>query len=99
MTAYSRVYKALTDGQAHPRSEVVQLLADLRREYGRDLADAVEKDLDGRYRRTDTDTDAEFRRKRRKFGAAIRTLNLVRDFASSPRSFTPPAQRDHRSTP
>lgn len=99
MTAYSKVYNALTDGRARPRAEVVQLLADLRREYGQDLAAAVEKDLDGEYRRAETDTNAEFRRKRQKYGIAMRTLTLVRDFASNPRSFTTPAQRDPRSTP
>ncbi|MGW3847136.1 hypothetical protein [Streptomyces fagopyri] len=77
----------------------MQLLATLRREYGHDLAVAVEKDLDGQYRRADTDTNAEFRRKRQKYGIAMRTLALVREFASNPRSFTPPAQRDPRSTP
>ncbi|MCX4575662.1 hypothetical protein OHB41_21200 [Streptomyces sp. NBC_01571] len=99
MNAYGKVYDALTDGRPRPRAEVVQLLADLRREYGQELADAVEKDLDGQYRRADTDTNAEFRRKRQKYGIAMRTLALVREFASNPRSFTTPAQRDPRSTP
>ncbi|MFE4547568.1 hypothetical protein [Streptomyces sp. NPDC056785] len=99
MTAYSRVYDALADGRARTHAEVVQLLADLRREYGRDLADAVEKDLVGEYRRAPGDTDGVFRRKQRRFGAAMRTVNRFREFAANPRSFTPPAQRDHRSTP
>ncbi|MFM9602729.1 hypothetical protein [Streptomyces turgidiscabies] len=99
MSAYSTAYQALTSGRALRPDEAAQLLGSLRQEFGQELADAVEQTLDGQYRRTETDTDAEFRRKRRKFGAAIRTVNLVRQFATNPRGFTPPAQRDPRSTP
>lgn len=99
MSAYSKAHQALTSGQPLSSADAAALLGDLRKEFGQELADAVERTLDGQYRRTDTDTDAEFRRKRRKFGAAIRTLNLVREFATNPRGFTTPAQRDPRSTP
>ncbi|MEU1141830.1 hypothetical protein ABZ392_33980 [Streptomyces sp. NPDC005885] len=99
MSAYSTAYQALTRGQPLSDTDAAALLSSLRREFGQELADAVERDLDGKYRRTETDTDAEFRRKRRKFGAAIRTVNLVRQFATNPRGFTTPAQRDPRSTP
>lgn len=99
MSAYSKAYQALTTGRALSHTDTAALLSSLRREFGQELADAVESTLDGQYRRTETDTDAEFRRKRRKFGAAIRTLNLVREFATNPRGFTTPAQRDPRSTP
>ncbi|MBK3563186.1 MULTISPECIES: hypothetical protein [unclassified Streptomyces] len=99
MSAYSTVYQALTSSRALRPDEAAQMLGSLRREFGQELADAVERTLDGQYRRAETDTDAEFRRKRRKFGAAIRTLNLVREFATNPRGFTTPAQRDSRSTP
>ncbi|MFF3310535.1 hypothetical protein [Streptomyces sp. NPDC002952] len=99
MSAYSNAYRALTSGQPMSRTDAAILLSLLRQEFGKELADAVEKSLDGQYRRTETDTDAGFRRKKRQFGAAMRTVALIREFASNPRGFTAPAQRNHRSTP
>lgn len=98
MTAYSRAYEALTSSRPLSKAEAAALLGRLRTEFGQQLADAVEQDIDGKYRRTETDSDAEFKRKRRKFGAAMRTVNRVREFASNSRGFTPPAQHDPRST-
>lgn len=98
MTAYSRAYEALTGSRPLSKVEAAALLGSLRQEFGQELADAVERDLDGQYRRAEADTDSEFKRKRRKYGAAIRTVNKVREFASNHRGFTPPAQHDPRST-
>ncbi|MDT0567869.1 hypothetical protein RM704_10375 [Streptomyces sp. DSM 3412] len=97
MSAYTTGFQALTSGRALRPDEAAALLADLRREAGQELADALEKDLDGKYRRTDTDTDGEFRRKRRKYGAAMATVNRLREFAASSLLLSPPHQRN-RST-
>ncbi|MGW3442222.1 hypothetical protein [Streptomyces sp. NPDC001076] len=84
MSAYSTAYQALTSGRPLSPSEAAQLLADLRKEFGTELADAVEQQLDGQFRRTPTDTEAEFRRKRRKFGGAMDAVNRFRRLATSP---------------
>ncbi|MBQ0827654.1 hypothetical protein [Streptomyces tagetis] len=83
MSAYSTAYQALTRGRPLRPAEAAQLLAALRRETGEELADAVERDLSGTCRRGPQDTDAEFRRRRRDFGAAMRVVNAVRNAAAA----------------
>lgn len=96
MSAYSSVYRALTSGRPLRPGEAAQLLADLRRETGEELTDAVEKQLDGKFRRTPTDTDGSFRKKRLHYGASMRVVNAFRALAQAPRP-TIPHQRN-RST-
>jgi hypothetical protein len=97
VSAYSTAYQALTAGRALRPGEAAQLLADLRQETGEELADAVERELSGKYRRTAQDTDGSFRRKRRDFGASMAIVNAFRALA---RASLPafPTQRDNRST-
>ncbi|MFE0727898.1 hypothetical protein ACFW2X_06540 [Streptomyces antibioticus] len=96
MSAYDRAHHALTTGQPLTPADATRLLADLRRETGTQLADAVEKQLDGKYRRTRDDTDASFRKKRVRYGIAMRTVNAVRALARNTPNF--PHQRDRRSS-
>ncbi|MFC7909015.1 hypothetical protein [Streptomyces nigra] len=98
MSAYRAAYKALTSGQPLQPGEATQLLAHLRKELGTELADAVEKQLDGQYQRTDTDTDGSYRKKRRQYGAAMRIVNAFRELAAAPFRPNIPTQRDNRST-
>ncbi|MFE6284399.1 hypothetical protein [Streptomyces sp. NPDC057877] len=98
MSAYSRAYQALTTGRALRPGEAAQLLADLRKESGTELADAVEKQLDGKYRRADGDSDTAFRRKRQTYGAAMRIVNAFRHLAAAPSHPNIPNQRNDRST-
>ncbi|MFD5266715.1 hypothetical protein [Streptomyces sp. NPDC058335] len=97
MSAYSRAYQALTRGRALRPEEASALLAQLRKETGAELADAIEEQLSGQYRRTATDTDGSFRRKRRAFGASMAVVNAFRQLAASPLRTTLPPQRT-RST-
>ncbi|MET8765517.1 hypothetical protein [Streptomyces sp. NPDC004658] len=97
MSAYASAYKALTSDRALRPNEAAQLLAELRVENGKELADAVERDLSGKYRRTATDTEASFRRKRREYGAAMRVVNAFRHLAAAPFRPALPPQRN-RST-
>ncbi|WP_328425943.1 hypothetical protein [Streptomyces sp. NBC_00443] len=97
-SAYSTAYQALTSARPLRPGEAAQLLADLRRETGEELADAVAAQLDGKYRRTAADTDTAFRKKQRSYGAAMRALNALRHLAAAPSSPTLPPQRDNRST-
>ncbi|MGI3199621.1 hypothetical protein ACRJ4W_15320 [Streptomyces sp. GLT-R25] len=83
MSAYSKAFQALTGGRALRSDEAAALLAQLRKETGDELAAAVERELSGQFRRAETDTDAEFRRKRRQYGAAMRTVNRLREIAST----------------
>lgn len=83
MSAYTTAFQALTSGRALRPNEASALLAQLRKETGDELAAAVERELSGQFRRTENDTDAEFRRKRRAYGAAIRTVNRFREFATT----------------
>lgn len=98
MSAYSTVYQALTAGRALRPGEAAQLLADLRKETGAELADAIEQQLTGKYRRTDKDSDASFRRKQRAYGASMRIVKAFRRLAAAPLRPTLPHQRDNRST-
>ncbi|WP_445524751.1 hypothetical protein [Streptomyces cyslabdanicus] len=97
MSAYSSVYQALTSGRPLRPGEAAQLLADLRRETGDELADAIERDLSGKYRRGPQDTDGEFRKKRRQYGAAMRIVKALRSLAAVPIHPAFPHQRN-RST-
>ncbi|MFI9824462.1 hypothetical protein ACIHFC_29020 [Streptomyces sp. NPDC052013] len=97
MSAYSRAYKALTSGRPMRPGEAAQVLAQLRKETGDELASVVQRELSDQYRRTDTDTDSSFRRKRREFGAAMRIVARVRELAAAPFHTSLPHQRN-RST-
>ncbi|MGW4883397.1 hypothetical protein [Streptomyces murinus] len=97
MSAYSTAFRALTAGRALRPADAAQLLADLRREFGEEAADAIEQDLSGQFRRTPTDTDGAFRRKRRDYGAAMRIVNAFRHLAAAPLRPTLPPQHN-RST-
>ncbi|MEU0332179.1 hypothetical protein [Streptomyces sp. NPDC006193] len=96
MSAYSTAYKALTAGRALSPTEAARVLADLRRESGEELAALVEKQLSDKFRRTPTDTDGSFRKKRLQYGASMRVLNAFRALAQTSRP-TVPNQRN-RST-
>ncbi|MFE9906459.1 hypothetical protein [Streptomyces achromogenes] len=89
MSAYSTAYQALTAGRALRPHEAAKVLADLRRETGEELADAVEKQLDGKFRRSPTDTDGSFRKKRLHYGASMRVINAFRALAKDPRPTIP----------
>ncbi|MGW4728902.1 hypothetical protein ACWEQC_06925 [Streptomyces shenzhenensis] len=97
MSAYSTAYQVLTRGLPLRPDEAAQLLADLRRETGEELAAAVQQELSGKYRRTPTDTDGSFRRKRRDFGASMAVVNTFRRLAAAPLRTSMPHQRN-RST-
>jgi len=97
MSAYSTAYTALTGGRALRPNEAAQLLASLRKETGEELADAIEQQLSGKYRRTSTDTDGSFRRKRRDFGASMAVVNAFRHLAAACHP-TIPNPRNNRST-
>ncbi|MGW0869901.1 hypothetical protein ACWD3Z_05345 [Streptomyces sp. NPDC002740] len=96
MTAYSRAFTALTDGRPLDPRNAAQLLAELRKETGAELADTVEEQLDGKFRRTEADTDASFRKKRVRYGVSMRIVNAFRHLAAISCDF--PHQRDNRST-
>lgn len=98
MSAYSTAYQALTSGRPLRPGEAAQLLADLRKEFGIELADAIEQELSGQYRRTDRDTEASFKRKRQAYGASMRIVNAFRHLAAAPFRPNLPHQRDNRST-
>ncbi|MEV0446090.1 hypothetical protein AB0I84_30785 [Streptomyces spectabilis] len=97
MTAYTTAYRALTGNRALRPDDAAALLASVRKEFAEELATAVERDLSGKYRRTATDTDGSFRRKRRAYGASMAVVNRFRLFAASPLRLSPPHQRT-RST-
>ena len=69
MSAYAEVLQVLTTGRQLDPADAVQLLARLRKETGEELAASVEKQIDGKYRRTETDSDAAFRKKPEKKGS------------------------------
>ncbi|MGQ4358516.1 hypothetical protein [Streptomyces sp. SAS_272] len=98
MTAYTTVFKALTAGSALRPGEAAQLLAALRQETGEELADAIETQLDGKFRRTGDDTDASFRKKRVRYGISMRIVNALRALAKAPHLSNFPHQRNNRST-
>ncbi|MGW6009661.1 hypothetical protein [Streptomyces sp. NPDC055210] len=98
MNIYSQAFHALTSGQPLSETDAKSLLGQLRQEFGQELADAAERQIDGEYEPTDTDTSSAVRIKRHKRGAAVRTVYLIRQLAKNPRGFTPPTQRDPRST-
>ncbi|WP_432041464.1 hypothetical protein [Streptomyces cadmiisoli] len=98
MSAYSRAYQALTSGRPLRADEAAQLLAELRTEAGTELADAVEKQLDGKYRRTEADTNGSFRKKRQTYGVAMRVVAAFRALAAAPSHPSIPNQRETRST-
>lgn len=83
MSAYSRAYRALTSTEALRPEEAAGLLADLRRETGADLADAVERQLSGTGVRTESDSDGSYRRKQRAFAASMRVVNAIRRLAAA----------------
>ncbi|MFS4107514.1 hypothetical protein [Streptomyces sp. PD-S100-1] len=89
MSAYSTAFQALTAGRALRPGEAAQLLAELRRETGEELAAAVEKQLDGKFRRTATDTDGRFRKKRLHYGASMRVVAAFRALAQAQRPTIP----------
>jgi hypothetical protein len=97
VSAYTTAFRALTAGQSLRPGEAAQLLADLRRETGEELADAVERQLSGKFRRADTDTDGAFRKKRMHYGVSMRVVDAFRALArTSHPDF--PNQRTNRST-
>ncbi|MFC8435183.1 hypothetical protein [Streptomyces sp. NPDC057253] len=98
MSAYSRAYQALTAGQSLRPGEAAELLAELRKETGTELADAVEKQLDGKFRRSETDTGAAFRRKQREYSASMRVVKAFRHLAAAPFRPIVPNPRNNRST-
>jgi hypothetical protein len=100
VSAYSNAYKALTSGRALRPDEAAQVLADLRKEHGDELADALGKHATEQYEPKPSDTRAEDRRKRRAYGAVMRAANLAHEIASSPFRTTVPPQGDttNRST-
>lgn len=99
MSAYSKAHQALTSGRPLRPGEAAQLLADLRKEFGTELADAVENQLTDKYRRTADDTDSSFRRKKRAYGASMRIVAAFRHLAATPLRPIIPNMRNNRSTP
>ena len=99
MSAYARVYQALTTGRPLSPGEATELLTALRKENGTELADALEKLLSGQGCRTDYDSDSSYRLRRARYGAAMRLVNTLRELVGSPLRTTPPHQRNHRSNP
>lgn len=98
MSAYNRAYQALTSGRPMCPDEAAQLLADLRTETGIELAGAVEKQLDGKFRRQDGDSETAFRNKKRVYAASMRVVQAIRRLAAAPIRPNFPQQRDNRST-
>ncbi|MEU0199172.1 MULTISPECIES: hypothetical protein [unclassified Streptomyces] len=98
MSAYSRAFQALTSGRAMRPEEASQVLADLRRDYGDELVNALVAHATERYRPKPTDSRADDRRKRRAYGAVMRAANLAREIAASPFRPTIPPQSNNRST-
>ncbi|MFD7884040.1 hypothetical protein ACFV3N_16575 [Streptomyces bauhiniae] len=96
MSAYSILHRALTRGRPLRPAEAEQLLAALRAENGAEFADLLERGLSDRFRRTDADTNAAFRKKRATYGASMRVISALRALAQAPRP-TLPTQRN-RST-
>ena len=96
MSAYVTVLEALTTGRALDPTAAVQLLADLRRETGEQLADGIEKQLDGKFIRTAADSDTSYRKKRTTYGTAMRIVNAFRALARATKPF--PHQHTDRST-
>ncbi|MFB7776872.1 hypothetical protein [Streptomyces bauhiniae] len=96
MSAYSDLHRALTHGRPLRPDEAEQLLAALRAENGAEFADLLERGLSDRFRRTDTDTDSSFRKKRATYGASMRIVNGLRALARAPRPALP--NQRNRST-
>ncbi|MFE8011472.1 hypothetical protein ACFU3O_01890 [Streptomyces antibioticus] len=86
MSAGGAAFAALTSDRAMSPGDAVKLLAVLRQEMGEDLAAAIEKRLDGQFRRTGTDTENTFRRKKVVFAASMRVVQAVRDLTRVPRT-------------
>ncbi|MEU9656731.1 hypothetical protein [Streptomyces chartreusis] len=82
--AYVRVYRALT--KTMPAADAAQLLAELRQDHGDEITDAITADLDGKFRRTATDSHAAFRNKKRAYGTSMRVVQAVRDLTRVPRT-------------
>lgn len=97
MSAYTRAYQALTTGRPLRPGEAAQVLAELRTEYGEELATALAAHAKDKYAPKPSDTRADERRKRRSFGAVLRAAALAREIAASPFRATIPHQND-RST-
>ncbi|MFG2963536.1 hypothetical protein ACGFZS_09630 [Streptomyces sp. NPDC048288] len=99
MSAYTTAFQALTGGRALRPDEAARLLADLRTETGAELVTAAEKQLehDPDFLRGPKDTEAEWRRKRRKYGAAMDAIGRLRRLASTSLPNVP-HQRNNRST-
>ncbi|MEU6222287.1 hypothetical protein [Streptomyces sp. NPDC047042] len=97
MSAYSNVYKALTGARPLTPGEATQVLSALRQETCKELADSVEEQVSGKYTRAATDTDGQFRLKRRKYAAAMSVITAFRALARTSQPNLP-HQRDNRST-
>jgi hypothetical protein len=97
VSSYTTAFQSLTRGRALRPDEAAALLTALRKEFGQELADAVQAHVSEEHLPAETDTYAAARRKRRAYGAAMRVVNRVREFAASPLLLSPPDQRN-RST-
>ncbi|MFD3835358.1 hypothetical protein ACFWWC_03750 [Streptomyces sp. NPDC058642] len=98
MSAYAEVLQALTADSRLEPSDAEQLLARLRKETGEELAEAVEKQLDGRFRRQAGDSETAFRNKKRVYAASMRVVQAIRRLGAAPVRPNFPHQRDNRST-
>lgn len=100
MSAYSRAHRALTSGRPLRPEQAAQVLAELRTEYGAELATTLTAHAKERYGPKPSDTRADERRKRRAYGAVMRAAALAREIAASPFRTTIPPQGDttNRST-
>ncbi|MEU6610112.1 hypothetical protein ABZ922_34565 [Streptomyces shenzhenensis] len=100
MSAYSTAFRALTSSRALRPDEAAQLLASLRTETAEELVAAAEKELehDSEFRRSPTDTEGEWRRKRRRYGAAMDAIGRLRSLAAASLRPSLPNQRNNRST-
>ncbi|MCG7204005.1 hypothetical protein [Streptomyces arenae] len=98
MSAYYRAHRALTSGQALRPAEAAQLLAELRRENGEQLADAIAAQLDGTCRRAPGDSAAAYRKKSWTFATVMRVVANIRRLSALPVSPTIPNPRTNGST-
>ncbi|MGD6761388.1 hypothetical protein ACOKM5_20855 [Streptomyces sp. BH097] len=94
MTAYSDVFRALTSGRALRPAEASRLLAALHDEHAAELAEVIRGEAKKRCAPADTDSRADARKKRRRFGGMFSAASLI---DPAHRRATMPNQRD-RST-
>ncbi|MGW6459348.1 hypothetical protein ACWF94_26050 [Streptomyces sp. NPDC055078] len=97
MSAYSRIYQALTRSGT-PAPEAAADLAELRAEIGAELAAGLQAHATEAYAPTEADTRGVARLKKRRYAVASRAADWITQATATGRLTTTPNQHT-RSTP